>query len=235
MAENFKLPISSYDELIKIIQAYSSGKEGQPLPLVKLSQLTRIDKSTISGNNGFLTQLELIEKGNKKSPTEKGLNLGRAYNNKIEDVSKSIWTEIIENNEFLNRMLSAVRIRSGMDRASFINHIIYSSGLNATPKSKAGAGAIVEILKYAELVIESDDKIMIGKTISIPQGTNGKVPIKTAEITSIIKNKISSDSQVSIKENNKCQIVLNININSTVNDLDKLTEKIKNFIKEINQ
>ena len=38
MADNFKLPGSSYEEIIKIIKAYSSGKEGQAQPLDAIAQ-----------------------------------------------------------------------------------------------------------------------------------------------------------------------------------------------------
>ena len=39
MADNFKLPGSSYEEIIKIIKAYSSGKEGQAQPLDAIQEL----------------------------------------------------------------------------------------------------------------------------------------------------------------------------------------------------
>ena len=55
-------------------------------------------------------------------------------------------------------MLSAVRIRNGMDRSSFINHIIYSSGLKDAKESRAGAGALIEIFKSVGVLSEVDGK-----------------------------------------------------------------------------
>lgn len=241
MSENFKLPSSSYEELVKIIKAYSTGKVGQPVTLDSLAQSTSMDKTVISGNNGFLVQLELITEGKAKSPTEKGQKLGRAYIHNVIDDVINIWCEIIDNNEFLSRMLSAVRIRNGMDRINFVNHIIYSSGLNTNNKSKAGAGAVVEILKCAGLVTESDGKITVTQSSPMSKSDNNNISNNenitepTTTPTSSIENKFDLISQLPTITSNKCQIVLNININSSVDDLDVLAEKIKLFIKEISE
>ena len=132
MAETFKLPSSSYEELIKLFQAYANTKEGTALSLDDITQATGVPRTVVSKNNGFMVQVGLITEGNKKAATETGRALGRAYTSKITDEVDRIWKEIIAEVDFLNRMLSAVRIRNGMDRSSFINHIIYSSGLKDT-------------------------------------------------------------------------------------------------------
>ena len=79
MADNFKLPGSSYEEIIKIIKAYSSGKEGQAQPLDAIAQASGIDRTIVSRNNGFLLQMQLLMEGAKKTPTSECFSLGRAY------------------------------------------------------------------------------------------------------------------------------------------------------------
>ena len=148
MAETFKLPCSSYEELIKLFQAYANTKEGTALSLDEITQATGVPRTIVSKNNGFMVQVGLITEGNKKAATETGRALGRAYTSKITDEVERIWKEIIAEVDFLNRMLSAVRIRNGMDRSSFINHIIYSSGLKDAKESRAGAGALPEYLLH---------------------------------------------------------------------------------------
>ena len=54
MSESFKLPGSSYEELTKIIKAYSTGKIGVPMSLDAVAQTTGMDKTVVSRNNGFL-------------------------------------------------------------------------------------------------------------------------------------------------------------------------------------
>lgn len=120
MAETFKLPCSSYEELIKLFQAYANTKEGTALSLDEITQATGVPRTIVSKNNGFMVQVGLITEGNKKAATETGRALGRAYTSKITDEVERIWKEIIAEVDFLNRMLSAVRIRNGMDRSSFI-------------------------------------------------------------------------------------------------------------------
>ena len=161
MAETFKLPCSSYEELIKLFQAYANTKEGTALSLDEITQATGVPRTIVSKNNGFMVQVGLITEGNKKAATETGRALGRAYTSKITDEVERIWKEIIAEVDFLNRMLSAVRIRNGMDRSSFINHIIYSSGLKDAKESRAGAGALIEIFKSVGVLSEVDGKLSV--------------------------------------------------------------------------
>ena len=51
MAEMYKLPGSSYEELIKIIKAYSLGKSGVAVSLDELVQATGMSKTIISTQN----------------------------------------------------------------------------------------------------------------------------------------------------------------------------------------
>ena len=85
MAELFKLPSSSYEEVVKIIMAYSGTKEGTVQTLDDIAQSTKIDRTIVSANNGFLVQMGIITEGNKKGTTDVGRLLGRAYTSKIED------------------------------------------------------------------------------------------------------------------------------------------------------
>ena len=72
MSETFKLPASSQEELIKIIQAYASEKEGTVLSLDDISHSTGTPRTVVSANNGFLMQIGLITEGNKKAASESG-------------------------------------------------------------------------------------------------------------------------------------------------------------------
>lgn len=78
MADIFKLPASSYEEILKLIQAYAGAKEGVALSLDQINQATGVPRTVVSKNNGFLVQVGLITEGNKKAATEIGRALGRA-------------------------------------------------------------------------------------------------------------------------------------------------------------
>lgn len=47
MAESFKLPVASLEELLKILQAYANEKEGAILSLDDISQSTGMQRTII--------------------------------------------------------------------------------------------------------------------------------------------------------------------------------------------
>lgn len=229
MAEIFKLPNSSYEEIVKLIQAYASEKEGTLLSLDDISHSTGIARTVVSANNGFFVQIGLITEGNKKSSTEKGRALGRAYNSRIDYEIVRIWQEVIRENDFLNRMISAVRIRNGMDRSNLLSHIVYSSGQKENKGSRTGAGAIIEILKVSELLSETDGKLTINETAELNQSVTLEQPIiPEASHTS---GKTPIDSGNSLSTNTR--VVINVNINCSPEDIDALGEKLKELIKQL--
>lgn len=233
MSETFKLPASSYEELIKLFQAYSNIKEGTAVTLDEISQATGVPRTIVSKNNGFLVQVGIINsEGNKKSTTEIGRSLGRAYTSKIDYEIERIWKEIISEVDFLNRMVSAVRIRNGMDRTSLVNHIVYSSGLKDNKEIRAGAGAIIEIFKSVGIFEEADGKITVKDEDS---------PLTPIEDNSHA-NKSNDTSPTHQKEctrlvgmSSQAGVTINININCTAEDLDTLGEKIKKLMEQIEQ
>lgn len=229
MADNFKLPGSSYEEVIKIIKAYSSGKEGQAQPLDAISQASGIDRTIVSRNNGFLLQMQLLMEGAKKTPTSECFSLGRAYSLNMREEVQKIWKMLIENNEFLTRMFSAVKIRNGMDKTAFINHILYSAG-STTSASKVGANTIIELFKDAGMVMEEDGKIIAVERESTndeSEEIKQSYRIKDTEQT----DRIHDNKQVK----NSTIINVNINITASVDQLDDLNEKIKQLLKSINE
>lgn len=163
MAEMYKLPGSSYEELTKIIRAYASiCKNGNAVTLSELAQSSGMDRTIISRNNGFLAQVKLVSEGSKKTPTALCIKLGRAYQLNIPEQIFNCWNEIIKSDQFLNRMISVIQIKGNMTKGDFINHIVYSSSNNASNNTRAGAAAIIEILKLTHFIIEQDGRISIG-------------------------------------------------------------------------
>lgn len=224
MAETFKLPASSLEEIIKIIQAYANEKEGSLLSLDDITQSTGIPRTVVSGNNGFLVQIGLITEGNKKSATDIGRSLGRAYISKIDYEFERIWKEIIAENDFLNRMVSAVRIRNGMDRTNFLNHIIYSSGQKDTKKNRTGANAVIEILKSVNVINEVDGKLTVTEIMEAEESEQ-IVTDETIDASQTTHPNTVTNIQT------KQPITINININCSVSEMDELTEKIQKLIK----
>lgn len=230
MADNFKLPGSSYEELTKIIKAYASGKEGQPQTLDAIAQSTGMDRTVVSRNNGFLMQMELLSEGNKKTPTLECFSLGRAYSLGIQEEIERTWKSLIEDNEFLTRMISAIKIRNGMDRTGLINHILYSAG-STTGSAKVGANTIIEVFKAANLVTEEDGKIKTVMETAIndkPKSDGQKLEDEKAQQIPVLNTTKLISSTGSI-------VNININIDASVGEIEELSEKIKLLLESINE
>lgn len=213
------MPTSSYEELLKLIQAYADVKEGVALSLDQVSQATGMPRTSVIKNNGFIIQIGLITEGSKKAATEIGRALGRAYSSKLDYEVEKIWHEIIAEVDFLNRMISAVRIRNGMDRSNFINHIIYSSGQKDSKETHAGAGAIIEILKSVNILSEADGKIVV---VQNPSAIINNEPITQTQEDTTSNNDLITQEKKCLSSNG---ITINININCTTADIDDLGGK----------
>ena len=103
MVEKVNLPASSKSELEKIIKAY--GHIGKEADLQALSNLTGIGRTSISPNNPFLVDANIISKGQKKKITETGARLARALDhNQTQDISEC-YAEIVRGNDFLSNLI----------------------------------------------------------------------------------------------------------------------------------
>ncbi|WP_020156579.1 hypothetical protein [Caldibacillus debilis] len=226
MSEEIKLPASSYEELIKIIMAYGSTKIKEP-NLEELSKLCGIPTTTISRNSGFLVATGIIEGGKSKTITEKGKALARALeHNKTDEISR-LWREIILENEFLNKMVTAIKIRNGMDHQSFQSHIAYSSGQSNNSYVKTGSNTVIEIIKIAELIVESDGKLIIKNQ------TDDSVNIEETRINSLNKEETGVNN-FEINRRNGILINIDIKVHAKVDELDYLAEKLKKILSDIN-
>lgn len=126
-------------------------------------------------------------------------------------------------------MMSAIKIRNGMDKTALINHILYSAG-STTSASKVGANTIIEIFKDAGMVREEDGKILAVEKENVID-TNEEIEqnnqIKDTE--QIVK--IYDDKKIK----NGTVVNININIDASVDQLDELSEKIKQLLNSINE
>ena len=128
MSDKLSLPVSSYDQLTKLIEGYSHGSENMSLD--DLANLVGMGKSRISGNHKFLVELGLIAGGQKKSATPLGKNLGRALEHNQEDDTRSFWQEAIQGNAEMSKLITTISIQRGMPTENLVSHILYISGIS---------------------------------------------------------------------------------------------------------
>jgi hypothetical protein len=156
--ERFKLPGSSYSQLVKIIRAYGHASDNVAPKAV--ADRAAVDQTEVSRNNGFLVSVGILEGGKTKSLTSKGRSLAHALDLELPSETERGWRQVAEENEFLQKIVSAVRIRSGMDPTALKGHIAFSAGQPKKSRALIGAGSIVELLTAAGLVKELDGKVV---------------------------------------------------------------------------
>ncbi|MCA1848297.1 MAG: hypothetical protein LC704_04785, partial [Actinobacteria bacterium] len=159
MAEReFRLPGSSYEELVNIIVAYGTRDEAsRPGDVGKLDA---VHQSSVSRNNGFLTEIGVLQGESKKLITRRGRALALALARKDRVEIRRNWRAIVATNEFLQNVVAAVKLREGMLYPTVQAYIAHAAGQPRNKPVMSGAGAIVEILKAAGLLREEAGELV---------------------------------------------------------------------------
>ena len=202
MSSDFSLPSSSYSELCKIIIGYSHSKAD--VTLDDLAQLTGINKTIISKNNKFLSELGLIKGvkgGRMKSPTSLGTKLGRALGHSQQSNISESWLDAIRRNETFSQLEGTIRIQGGMSEEKFTAHILYASGQKKTSVNRTGAKTISDILITSGLLEQQDGQFQIAKSITdIPEESeepaeHTEEPLKDENVNDSSKERGTSAKQ----------------------------------------
>lgn len=227
--EKIKLPRSSYEELAKIIKTYGHMKE--PVNLDVVSSTLGMNKATISANAGFLTQIEILEPGQRKQLSPKGRELAKALDFEMPDEIRRAWRHIVHESAFLSRVLAAVRIRKGMDESSLASHIAYSAGEPKKPYVLTGARAVTDILRAAELIHEANGQFTVSPTSIEP------VESKTVEVIDDEDSEATSRQLVGIVRSAQAPssvgVNIEINIQCTPGNIGDLGKKIRQLLVDI--
>lgn len=230
--EGFKLPTSSYDAITRIIRAY--GSLGEPSSPDQVSKLASLSPDKLTKNNGFLVSIGAVEGGKKKKITEVGLALARALEHEMPDEITLHWRKIVLANEFLQKLIAAIRIRKGMDPATLQAHVAYSAGRPKTPEVMTGAAAVVDILRASGLVKEDSGKLVAttGDELT-PLGSSSRTDETIRDNGKAQASAIPTlTSEVS---HNGMAVTIQIQIQCSANEIDGLGTKIRAMLKELSR
>jgi hypothetical protein len=159
MAEReFRLPGSSYEELVNIIVAYGTRDEAaRPGDVGKLDA---VHQTSVSRNNSFLTEIGVLQGESKKLITPRGRALALALARGDREEIRKNWRAIVATNEFLQNVVAAVKLREGMLYPTVQAYIAHAAGQPRNKPVMTGAGGIVEILKIAGLLREEAGELV---------------------------------------------------------------------------
>lgn len=158
MAEEFRLPGSTYEELVNIIVAY--GTRNEAANPGDVSKLNSVHQSSVSRNNAFLEGIGVLKGEREKLVTRRGRALALALARRDQEGIRTNWRQVVSTSEFLQNVVSAVKLREGMLYPTVQAYIAHSAGQPRNKPVMTGAGALVEILKAAGLLKEDAGELV---------------------------------------------------------------------------
>ena len=234
--DKFKLPGSSYEVLADIIKSY--GQFNVPVGLEEVSKLIGKTKEDISRNAGFLIEINVLEAGKKKALTSLGKELAQALEHEMDDKIRLGWQQIVNQNDFASKLISAIKIRNGMDEGTLQSHIAYSAGQPKKPQIMTGAKALIDILKASEMIKEHDGKYVVSKIEENHDEAPNVDDISSAKASSLVAPQATKPAAVSsfVAQNSgvEVKISINVSVECSIGELDELGDRIKEIIKQVN-
>lgn len=226
--EQFRLPASSFDVVIRILEAYVRSSRG-PVKLDDVAQRGAMGRTLVSGNNAFLTSVGLIEGGNLKTLTELGREVALASGHPESVEFAQAWHKVSESSEYLQRIVDAVRIRRGMTTDALTSHIVLTAGVPKSNSSLTGARTVIDLLKAAGRLQESDGNFRVDTRaeaeLSYPkaQAADEVPPLQVAV------DRAGTGTTVSIN------VTINLNLNADADfNLSGLGQELARMIRHIN-
>lgn len=226
MAEReFRLPGSPYEELVNIIVAY--GTRDEAARPGDVSKLDSVHQSSVSRNNGFLTEIGVLQGETKKLITRRGRSLALALARKDKEEIRRNWREIVATNEFLQNVVAAVKLREGMLYPTVQAYVAHAAGQPRNKPVMTGAGAIVEILKIAgllreeagELVATFDGELDVVEDIAMEELSNEE------EAEPLLSATVETSEGPAVK--------IHLHVQCTADDLEDLAPRLRALLREL--
>jgi|SRR5215207_572555 hypothetical protein len=228
MAEReFRLPGSSYEELVNIIVAYGTRDEASRPGDV--SKLDSVHQSSVSRNNGFLTQIGILQGESKKLITRRGRALALALARKDGEEIRRNWRAIVATNEFLQNVISAVKLREGMLYPTVQAYVAHAAGQPRNKPVMTGAGAIVEILKIAGLLREE-----AGELVATFDGELDQVDaISMDELSAEIQEEEEPVVSATVEAGEGLAVKIHLHVQCTADEIEDLAPRLKTLLREL--
>ena len=226
MAEKeFRLPGSPYEELVNIIVAY--GTRDEAARPGDVSKLDSVHQSSVSRNNGFLTEIGVLQGETKKLITRRGRSLALALARKDKEEIRRNWREIVATNEFLQNVVAAVKLREGMLYPTVQAYVAHAAGQPRNKPVMTGAGAIVEILKITGLLREE-----AGELVATFDG-------ELDAVEDIAMEELSTEEEAepllsaTVESSEDPAVKIHLHVQCTADDLEDLAPRLRALLREL--
>jgi hypothetical protein len=236
MAEReFRLPGSPYEELVNIIVAY--GTRDEAARTGDVGKLDSAHQSSVSRNNAFLTEIGVLQGESKKQITHRGRSLAAALARKDSVEVRSNWRAIAGDSEFLQNVVSAVKLREGMLYPTVQAYIAHAAGQPRNKPVMNGAGAIIEILKASgmlkeeagELVATFDERPQV---VTDDDGTpEGDSDARESAVTATVGQ--VADPTSGATAGTSPAVSIHVQVRCTADEIEDLAPRLKTLLREL--
>ena len=234
MAEReFRLPGSPYEELVNIIVAYGTREDAARAGDV--GKLDSVHQSSVSRNNAFLVEIGVLQGETKKMVTRRGRELASALARKDRAEIRTNWRAIVAASEFLQNVVSAVKLREGMLYPTVQAYIAHAAGQPRNKPVMNGAGAIVEILKSAGLLREEAGELVAifdeqPGAIAPANGSPAKPPeAGQAAISATINDAVPAGTDGRMRP----AVSIHVQVRCTADEIEDLAPRLKALVREL--
>jgi HAMP domain-containing protein len=230
MAEReFRLPGSPYEELVNIIVAYGTREDAARTGDV--GKLDSAHQSSVSRNNAFLVEIGVLQGDSRKMVTRRGRELAAALARKDRAEIRNNWRAIVAASEFLQNVVSAVKLREGMLYPTVQAYIAHAAGQPRNKPVMNGAGAIVGILKAAGMLREEAGEL-VATFDEQPKDTpqeNGQLAKTPAESTAVISATVGEPVPTGMQP----AVSIHVQVRCTADEIEELAPRLKALVREL--
>jgi predicted component of type VI protein secretion system len=230
MAEReFRLPGSPYEELVNIIVAYGTREDAARTGDV--GKLDSVHQSSVSRNNAFLVEIGVLQGESRKMVTRRGRELAAALARKDREEIRNNWRALVAASEFLQNVVSAVKLREGMLYPTVQAYIAHAAGQPRNKPVMNGAGAIVEILKAAGMLREEAGEL-VATFDEQPKDTpqeNGQLAKTPAESPPVISATVGEPVPTGMQP----AVSIHVQVRCTADEIEELAPRLKALVREL--
>jgi hypothetical protein len=226
MAEReFRLPGSPYEELVNIIVAYGTREDAARTGDV--GKLDSAHQSSVSRNNAFLVEIGVLQGESRKMVTRRGRELAAALARKDRAEIMNNWRAIVAASEFLQNVVSAVKLREGMLYPTVQAYIAHAAGQPRNKPVMNGAGAIIEILKAAGMLREEAGELVA--TFDEQPQENGQPAKIAADSPAVISATVGEPVPPGIQP----AVSIHVQVRCTADEIEDLAPRLKALVREL--
>ena len=232
MAEReFRLPGSPYEELVNIIVAYGTREDAARTGDV--GKLDSVHQSSVSRNNAFLVEIGVLQGESRKMVTRRGRELAAALARKDRAETRNNWRAIVAASEFLQNVVSAVKLREGMLYPTVQAYIAHAAGQPRNKPVMNGAGAIVEILKTAGMLREEAGELVATfdeqpKEVLRENGSLAETPdVGTSVVSATVDGSVPADAGA------RPAVSIHVQVRCTADEIEDLAPRLKALVRAL--